>query len=148
MRIIPRLNPPLRFYAASRLENAAEVSRLVHRLTGWGWDCTYDWTAHGNVRDGADAAERVREVCGLEIRGVVRADLVIFLLPGGRGMHTEIGLAIESRNQPRMILAAPADSGLLGFTEATSVFYHCRRAEHVAGGVDEVLAHLEGEGDE
>ena len=90
------------FYIASRLENAAAVRALVAQLTSWGWVQSYDWTAHGSVQAGGEA--RIREVALLETRGVLRADLVIVLLPGGRGTHTELGIALGSGK--RVILVA------------------------------------------
>ena len=138
------ITPP-RFYVAGRLENAAEVTRLVQRLEAWGWECTYNWAAVGNVRGTDDAApERVRATCQAECRAVVTADVVIFLLPGGRGTHVELGLALASYNRPRIVLVAD-DADVFGYTEKTTPFYHAKRCEHVVGGVDRVIAHLDGD---
>jgi hypothetical protein len=125
VRIIPRLPAkPLRFYVASRLANAPEVSRLIRALEWWGWVCTYDWTTEGIER---------APMC----LGVTGADLVICLLPG---VDVEIGLALAARGAPRMILAS-ADA--IDFD--ASPFYGAKRIEHVLGGVDEVIALLDGE---
>jgi hypothetical protein len=83
---------PVRFYIASKLENAAAVRALASRLVSFGWTWTYDWTAHGSVQD--SGPERIREVAVAEAVGVTSADLVIVLLPGGRGTHAELGIAI------------------------------------------------------
>lgn len=125
----------VRFYVATRIENAAAARRLIEQLEAWDWRCTYDWTSHVSV---------LRQVCAAEVRGVREADIVIVLLPAGRGAHVELGIAIGHHRRPRIIVAA-VDESLIGTTKAASIFYHHPRIEHVVGGVDEVVAYLDGE---
>lgn len=136
----------VRFYVATRIENAAAARRLIEQLEAWDWRCTYDWTSHGSVRgdDTPEVRRTLRQVCAAEVRGVREADIVIALLPAGRGAHVELGIAIGHHRRPRIIVAA-TDESLIGTTEATTVFYHHPRIEHVVGGVDEVVAYLDGE---
>ncbi len=82
-----------KFYIASKLENAPQVRWLADKLIALGWEHTYDWTVHGSVQGDAD---RCREVSEKETCGVLEAEVIIFLLPGGRGTHTELGIAIGS----------------------------------------------------
>lgn len=82
----------LRFYVASALENAAIVREYRRLIRERGGVITCDWTAHGSVQ--ADGSERIAEVAAAEVRGVISADRVIVVLPGGRGTHTELGIAI------------------------------------------------------
>lgn len=80
----------MRFYIASRLENAARVKTLSEELESWGWKCTYKWFEHGCILGtGLDLATVASE----EYCGVVRAELFIALLPGGKGTHIELGIA-------------------------------------------------------
>lgn len=145
MTLGARKPDPVRFYVASRIENAPEVTRLVRALEAWGWECTYAGSLVGNVRGTDDAApERVRATCRAECRAVVTADVVIFLLPGGRGTHTALGLALAAARRPRIVLACE-DADLFGYTEKTTPFYHAKRCEHIVGGVDRVIAHLDGD---
>lgn len=82
----------MRVYIATRLENHRDHNRLRDLLAERGIGLTYDWTTHGPVwRDGPD---RIRAVAQAEALGVTSADLVIVLLPGGRGTHAELGIAI------------------------------------------------------
>ena len=83
----------MRFYIASKLENAALVRQLAKDLISWGWEQTYDWTIHGCVLGDEKA---LRDVAKKELYGAAQADLVIVLLPGGRGTHTELGIALMS----------------------------------------------------
>ncbi len=62
-------------------------------LKSWGWTHTYDWTVHGCVLGSGKA---LRGVATKELRGVTDAELFIALLPGGRGTHTELGIALMS----------------------------------------------------
>lgn len=80
-----------RFYIASGLENAAAAQRVAADLTARGWTLTYGWWTHGSVQ--AEGVERIAEVAALERRGVLSADVVIALLPGGNGTHWEMGIA-------------------------------------------------------
>lgn len=82
----------MRFYIASRLDNAHKVRKLAAHLKRFGWEQTYDWTLHGSVQGcGEDV---LREVSLKELDGVKAADAVVVILPGGRGTHAELGAAL------------------------------------------------------
>ncbi len=97
---------PVKFYIASKLENADQVSRVAAAMKAEGHIHTYDWTVHGSVQ--RDGPERLREVAEKEKQGVLDAEMVIVLFPGGRGTHAELGMAI-AKNKP-VILCAENDS--------------------------------------
>lgn len=82
----------MKIYVASSLENAAHVRRVQTALIAAGHTITYDWTVHGSVWTAGPA--RIREVAEAEHRGVVTADAVVVLLPGARGTHIELGIAL------------------------------------------------------
>lgn len=108
---------PIRYYIATRLENAAQHNRVRDLLADMGHYLTYDWTAHGSVQD--EGVERMAEVAGSEAGGVNAADLVVVLLPGGRGTHTELGMAIAHGKKVLIYAAKPEDMG-----ERHCAFYH------------------------
>lgn len=83
----------MKFYIASKLENAARVHVLAESLKSLGWEQSYDWAKHGCVLGDESA---LRKVADKELRGVAQADIFIALLPGGRGTHTELGIALMS----------------------------------------------------
>lgn len=85
----------MKFYIASKLENATRVRELAEILKSWGWKHTYDWTEHGRVLN----REALQSVAAEELAGAVRADLVIILLPGGKGTHTELGIALSHKKE-------------------------------------------------
>jgi nucleoside 2-deoxyribosyltransferase len=86
--------PPRKYYIASKLENVDQVRAVKGMLDAAGWHHTYDWTVHGSVQ--TCGTERIAEVAKAEARGVMKADVVVVLLPGGRGTHVEIGLALAN----------------------------------------------------
>ena len=85
----------MRYYIATALERAGDRNALAKALNARGWSCTYDWTAHGSVQ--GQGAARMAEVAAAELLGVITADVVIVLLPGGRGTHCELGAALAAR---------------------------------------------------
>lgn len=85
----------MKIYIASKFENAPAVQRLRDSLIKAGHQITYDWTLTKKWRD----VEHVREVAELEMQGVLAADLLIVMLPGGIGTHTELGMAIAHRKR-------------------------------------------------
>ncbi len=95
----------LKFYIASKLENARLVSSVAEVLKSLGWEHTYDWTTHGSVQ--GEGEERLTEVAENELEGIRQADIIIVLLPGGRGTHAELGAANIER-KPVFIWGAVA----------------------------------------
>ena len=73
------------YYVASGVENAARVNESSARLNALGHTRTYDWTRHGIVA--AAPPEKKEQVALSESRAVAEAELVLLLLPGGRGTH-------------------------------------------------------------
>lgn len=112
----------MKYYIATALERAADHTLVRDAMAAAGHQITYDWTAHGSVQ--SEGLARIREVAELETHGVLAADLVIVLLPGGRGTHAELGIAIGAGIP---ILLHTEDEGLLsGSSGRTCAFYHHR----------------------
>ena len=81
----------IKLYIAAKLENHEQHNWVRDRLAPFA-TLTYDWTTHGSVKGTSPA--RTGEVADREMNGVERADAVIVLLPGGRGTHAELGMAL------------------------------------------------------
>ena len=118
----------MKFYIASKLESAARVRELAEKLKSWGWQHTYDWTTHGSVQ--SEGQERLIEVAENEIQGVREADVVIVLLPGGRGTHAELGAANILR-KPVFIWAE--SDGFFESNKKTCAFYWNQNVTRVIG---------------
>lgn len=112
----------MKYYIATGLENAAQAV-MLHDLisTVPDMEITYNWMKHGSVKE--DLA-KLEEVCIAEMEGICNADVVIVLMPGGRGTHTEFGMALAWGKA--IILCSPGEDGHAIFEpgEATCAFYH------------------------
>ena len=82
----------MNYYIATSLGNVATFRKVKDLLAEWGHSISYDWSGHGSVQN--ETIERQEEICEAEIQGVANAEAVIVILPGGRGTHTELGMAI------------------------------------------------------
>lgn len=83
-----------RYYVASTLENAPQVTALNEELRKLGWSCTYDWTKHGTKGVQGRGNLVLQSTAIEEAEAVAKAHVVVVVLPGGRGTHTELGIAI------------------------------------------------------
>lgn len=109
----------MRYYIATKLENHEQHNEVRDLLNAAGHSITYDWTHHGPVY--SHGLERVAEVALLETQGVLDADFVVVLWPGGRGTHVELGMALAAKKP--VIFISP----FTGHHEAspdTCAFYH------------------------
>lgn len=112
----------MKVYIATKLENNRKHNEVRDALSVVGVDLTYDWTIHGPVWE--EGVDRIREVSVLEMQGVAEADAVIVILPGGRGTHVELGMAI-ALDKPVYILAETDELRLMKTAvESTCAFYH------------------------
>ena len=92
----------IRFYLATGYENKDVHQQIVTALEATGlFTCTYDWVK-GEGKEAGIAAVALKE-----IRAVQTADVVLVVLPGLRGTHTELGLAIGSPNTRIVIFGHP-----------------------------------------
>ncbi len=90
----------MNYYIASGLENTKCVGFAAQALSGH--TRTYDWTTHGDIR--REGAMRMQQVCRNELQAVIDAELVVVLFPGGKGTHSEIGAALATAQNKRIIL--------------------------------------------
>ena len=121
----------MKFYIASKLENAEIVKRVAAVLKAAGHEHTYDWTEHGSVQGEGEA--RLREVAENERQGVLDADMVIVILPGGRGTHAELGMA-AAWERPIMICAETDE--LFQADTHTCAFYWLYAVDRIVGPID------------
>lgn len=80
---------PKTFYLATAKDRGEELETLVDALKSHGWERTYAW----NGEDEGGPAQ-FSDVAIKELKGVADADVLVVLLPGGRGTHVEIGAAL------------------------------------------------------
>lgn len=111
----------MKIYIASSLENKEKAAQLIHRIRLSGHTITYDWTQRGDVRNDGELA--MMETAQSEVNAVTAADMVIIMLPGGRGTHTELGVALATRERKKIWVWADNDAPFGPGTD-TCVFYH------------------------
>lgn len=90
-----------KIYIASGLKNAERAKEYMGLFREAGWEITYDWTVHGSVLH--RGVEVMRETARNEVFGVLEADILLVVLPGGRGTHVELGVAI-GRGTPVLLV--------------------------------------------
>lgn len=124
----------MKFYVASSFINIEQVRFVCGMLKSKGHTHTYDWTQNERV----STLEELRQIGQLEKDAVAEADLVIVILPGGKGSHIEMGIAIGL--DKRIILYSP-DQGIYNF-DKTSTFYHLPEVEKFIGTLEELVEYL------
>ena len=91
----------MRFYVSAGSIDSLRAGLLADVLTRRGHEHALDRTfRRGDERDEATLAE----LAFSELRAVRDAELVLILLPGGADTHTELGVAIATRGNTRIIL--------------------------------------------
>lgn len=109
----------MKYYIATSLSRMMAHNVVRDALKILGHEISYDWTLHGSVK--SVSKERLREAAILELSGISKADLVVVLLPGGKGNHLELGFAIASGKR---IFLHSEDPTVFELGPQTSAFYH------------------------
>lgn len=124
----------MKFYVASSFKNTEQVRYVSGKLKSMGHIHTYDWTQN----EKASTLEDLKHIGQLEKDAVAEADLVVVLLPGGKGSHIELGIALGLSK--KIVLYSP-DQSIYNFT-TTSTFYHLPEVEKIIGTLDELVEFL------
>lgn len=124
----------MKFYIASSLSNREPVQYVRDSLSNKGYFHTYDWTLNGR----STSLDQLREIGQKEKDAVIESDLVIVLLPGGKGTHVELGIALA--HGKRIILFSENEEILDPNT--TSTFYHLPEVEIFIGSIDELISRI------
>lgn len=125
-----------KFYVASSFKNIDAVHYVTDHLKSKGYIHTYDWTKNAKAKtEKTSTFEDLKEIGQLEKNAEVESDLVIVLLPGGKGTHIELGIALGIGK--RIFLYSP--EGAIDNFETTSTFYHLPEVEKCYGNLDDLL---------
>ncbi|MFZ3589517.1 nucleoside 2-deoxyribosyltransferase [Bacillus sp. DJP31] len=120
----------MRFYIASGFENKELVRKVSTTLVKKGFTHTYDWTRN----DRADSFQKLHSIGEAEKEGVKTADILVALLPGGKGTHIEIGMAIGYYKSVYIYCADPIEEPSLSCT-----FYHIDGVRLIHGPISELI---------
>ena len=130
----------MKFYIATTLENAAQAREVATALKAAGHEQTYDWTRHGSVQAGGFHA--IREAAMNEEKGVRDADIVVMLLPGARGAHAELGMAIALKKW--VIIYGRKETDFIQ-TGRTCAFYCSPSVQRIVGPLPEAIRKIKTE---
>lgn len=122
----------MKFYIGSGMKNCELVNYYSKILKENGWQQTYDWVQ--NVNDDVNIDD-MSEYASLEKQGIVDSDVVIILLPAGRGAHIELGMAIALGKKIFLCSSTKEEFSL----ENTVAFYELPDIVKLVGTADENL---------
>ena len=120
----------MKFYIASNLKNHELVNYYAKKLEEKNWEQTYDWTKNITKEINFDV---LKEMAKQEQQGIIDSDIVIILLPAGRGGHVELGMAMALNKM--VFLCSPTTDDFK--IENTVVFYELETTNKLIGTPDE-----------
>lgn len=126
----------MKFYIGSGLKNYELVNYYSKILKEYSWEHTYDWT--NNLNNNNWTIEDLKEISTLEQKGIIESDVVIILLPAGRGTHIELGMAL-ALNKKIFLCSTTKDEFSI---ENTVGFYQLSCIEKLVGTADENLKRI------
>ena len=128
----------MKYYIATSLNNIQSHNELRDYLREeLDWQLTYDWTTHGSVKN--TSTDKLSSVAMAETKAVAEADILIVILPGGIGTHTELGMAL-AQLKPTFIMTN--DPGHFKTGDKTCAFYYHDLVTQVVGNKDTLLSAL------
>lgn len=125
----------MKFYVGSGMKNCALVDYYAKILKENGWNQTYNWVE--NVNDDVSIEDMI-EYAKLESKGIVDSDVVVILLPAGRGTHIELGMAL-ALNKKIFLCSATKDEFSI---ENTVAFYGLPNIVQLIGTADENIKEI------
>lgn len=81
----------MKFYIGSSFKNYELVNYFSKKLEEKGWQHTYNWAENINNEETIDD---MIQYSILEQKAIIDSDVVIVILPAGRGTHIELGMAL------------------------------------------------------
>lgn len=125
----------MKFYVGSGMKNCALVDYYAKILKENGWNQTYNWVE--NVNDDVSIEDMI-EYAKLESKGIVDSDVVVILLPAGRGAHIELGMAL-ALNKKIFLCSATKDEFSI---ENTVAFYGLPNIVQLIGTADKNIKEI------
>lgn len=125
----------MKFYIGAGFKNCELVNYYSKILEENGWEHTYNWAK--NISND-ETIEDLIEYSKLEQKGIIESDVVIILLPAGRGTHIELGMAL-ALNKKIFLCSATKDEFSI---ENTVNFYQLPSIVRLVGTDDENLKEI------
>jgi nucleoside 2-deoxyribosyltransferase len=122
----------MRFYIASGFENKEKVRWVSRKLVEAGHTHTYDWTKNNR----ASTEGELRAIGVDERNAVLESDVVLVLLPGGKGTHTELGMAIGLKKNIYLFSSKRLDPA------TATTFYYLDGINHYHGKIEKFTRYI------
>lgn len=122
----------MNFYIASGLDNKEIVWRVRDRLIAAGHVHTYDWTKNSRAMSVAD----LRAIGIAERDAVMASDVILVLLPGGKGTHIELGIGIGLQKKIHLY----SDKEIAVNTATT--FYYLDQIDYYYGELESFITYI------
>lgn len=122
----------MKFYIGSGLKNGKIVNEFSKRLQNYGWEHTYNW-AENEI--GNETKEDLMKYATLEQKAIEESDVVIIILPAGRGTHIELGMALALNKKVYLYSNSQEEFDI----ENTVAFYQLPSVQKIVGNMDEAI---------
>ena len=120
----------MKFYVGSGMKNWELVNNYAKLLKENGWEQTYDWVK--NISDDISRNDMIK-YASLESQGIIDSDVVIILLPGGRGAHIELGMAMALNKEIFLCSVTNEEFNI----ENTVAFYELSKVTQLVGNAED-----------
>lgn len=122
----------MKFYIGSGLKNGKIVNEFSKRLQNYGWEHTYNWA---EKEIGNETMEDLIKYATLEQKAIEESDVVIIILPAGRGTHIELGMAIALNKKIYLYSNSKEE-----FDQKNIVaFYQLQSVQKIVGDIDDAI---------
>lgn len=125
----------MNFYIGSGMKNCELVNYYSKILEEKGWKHTYNWAKNIN---GDETIKDLIEYSKLEQQGIIDSDVVIILLPAGRGTHIELGMALALNKKIFLCSETKEEFNI----KNTVNFYQLPNTVRLVGTADENLKEI------
>ncbi|MBM7584091.1 nucleoside 2-deoxyribosyltransferase [Bacillus pakistanensis] len=124
----------MNFYIASSFSNKHYVNELAQSLERDGHEQLYDWTKN----DRATNEKNLKKIGEAEKKAIMESDVFILFLPGGKGSHIELGIALSLVKQIWIYSRDGADF----HPELTTTFYYIDGVKRFTGSIQEFITEM------
>ncbi len=125
----------MKFYIGSGFKNVDRVRDLSNELKKLGWIHTYNWA---EVEVGSETREELVTYSRLELAAIEDSDIVIIILPAGRGTHIEMGYAMALGKRIVLYTSDEEEFSL----DNTVNFYQIPEIEKIVGDKETLIKRL------
>lgn len=113
----------MKYYIASSFLNKEIVNEIINQLDDKGFTNTYNWT----LNDKASNETELKNIGQAEFEAVKKSEVLIVILPGEKGTHIEMGIALGCGIQ---VVIAYFDDNILDINNSAT-FYYLDNVSHI-----------------